>query len=747
MKKRNVKIIALLLVLALSAWGCASVFAADSGRETTPTEAETEVPATEAAETASPAHSTGSPVKDETVYVLAGADGKVNRVIVSDWLKNGAGEDSLQDRSELTDLENVKGDETFTRTGSDLVWAAGGRDLSYRGETDKALPVTVDVTYTLDGAPITAEDLAGKSGRVTIRFDYQNHETVTADVDGKPTALHVPFAVVTGLVLDEARFSNVTVTNGKVLSDGTRTAVVGLALPGMQEDLGLASSVLTLPDSVEITADAVDFSLGMSLTLVSNEVFASLDLSKLDSADGLEDALTQLTDAMTQLCDGSDELSAGLETLLEKSGELQTGADQLADGAKALKRGAGDLSTGAGQVSDGADSLSAGLNTLSANSASLNSGAKQIFETLLTTAAQQIRAAGLDIPDLTISNYAQVLSKAIAALDDDAVCQQALDTVTAAVEAHRGEIRTAVTAAVREQVQAKVTEGVRAQVLSQVTAAVREQVAAQVIPAVTNGQMTAETYAQAVAAGLVDEQTQAAIAAAIDQQMASDAVQAQISAAVDAQMASDAIQTQISALTDAQMQSDEIRNLIAQTVDEKIRQKIAEQMAGPEVQAQLAAASEGAKTLISLKTSLDSYNTFYTGLGQYTAGVDSAAAGAGELRTGAAALASGAGDLKTGVSQLYSGTKELRDSIPALIDGVTRLRDGAKALSEGLHRFDEEGVQKLVDAVDGDLEGLLSRVRACVKLAGDYQNFSGLADGMEGRVRFLYRTDEIHAAD
>ena len=663
--------------------------------------------------------------------MLTAADGTVSRVIVSDWLKNVSGAAVLNDRSELTDIENVKGDETFTQTGADTVWQANGSDIYYRGTADKALPIRMELTCTLDGAPIAPEDLAGKSGRVSLRYTYYNDLTVPAEVDGKQTEVHVPFAVVTGLLLDTDRFTNVAVTNGKLINDGTRTAVVGLVLPGLAEDLALPESDLTLPDFVEITADVTDFALGMTLTAATNEPFTNLDADKLTDLDGLSDALGRMQEAMTKLCDGSDQLLDGLETLLEKSGELQDGVKELADGAKSLKSGAGELADGAKQVSGGASSLSAGLNTLSANSSQLRGGAKQVFDTLLSTAAAQIKASGLSVPTLTVSNYASVLNKLIASLDKNAVYQQALKTVTDAVEAQRGAVRQAV------------TEAVRAEVLPQVEAAVRDQVAAQVIPAATNGQMTKEQYDQALAAGLIDEATQEAIEAAIDAQMATDAVQAQLAAAVEAQMQSEAVQSKLASALDAQMAEPTVQAIIDQNTEEQVQKLIAEHMASDEVQAKLAAASDGAKQLISLKASLDSYNAFYLGLNSYTAGVDRAAAGAATLKAGAATLSGGASQLKAGSKELYSGAKTLRDAVPALTDGVEQLRDGAKALSEGLHQFDEEAVEQLAEALDGDLNGLLARARAIVGAAKAYASYSGLADGMSGAVRFIYRTEEI----
>ena len=186
-----------------------------------------------------------------------------------------------------------------------------------------------------------------------------------------------------------------------------------------------------------------------------------------------------------------------------------------------------------------------------------------------------------------------------------------------------------------------------------------------------------------------------------------------------------------------------VQAIIDQNTEEQVQKLIAEHMASDEVQAKLAAASDGAKQLISLKASLDSYNAFYLGLNSYTAGVDRAAAGAAKLKAGAATLSGGASQLEAGSKELYSGAKTLRDAVPALTDGVEQLRDGAKALSDGLHQFDEEAVEQLVEALDGDLNGLLARARAIAGAAEAYASYSGLADGMTGAVRFIYRTEEI----
>ena len=684
--------------------------------------------------------------KEETVYILAGADGSPEKIIVSDWLQNTAGINTINDRSELINVENVKGDETFT-SGQDQtrVWNAQGEDIYYQGDIEKDLPVSLSVTYTLDGKAISPEDLAGKSGKVTIRFDYENRQSDYAEIDGVRTKIYVPFAVMTGMVLDMEIFSNVEVTNGKMVNDGDRTAVVGIAFPGLQENLAIDREKLDIPDYVEITADVVNFEFGMTVTIASSEVFGGIDMEDKDITGELGEALEQLTDAMEQLEDGSAQLYDGLCTLLDKSDELIKGVDRLAAGAGELRTGAGALEEGAAKLQDGAARLQTGLNTLTANNAELNGGAKQVFDTLLATAQTQLRGAGLDVPAMTIDNYADVLNAAIASLDGDAVYQQAQAMVTAEVEKNRSQFEAGVTSAVEEMVTEKVTAAVLEGVTEKVTEGAREKVAEEVIKAATGGAMTKEDYDKAVAAGSITTEMQEQVKAAIEMQMESDAVKGQISAMIEKQMQEGEGKAQVEANVSAMMGSDEVKSQIADNIELEMQKKIAEEMAGSTVQNKLNAASEGAKSVIALKTSLDSYNVFYRGLQAYTAGVAEAAAGAGELTAGTGELRTGAGKLSSGTTELYEGIQTMKNSTPALAGGITKLRDGAQQLKDGLREFDEEGIQKLVEAVDEDLDGLVERLRATTDAAKAYQSFAGIGDDMEGKVKFIYRTEAVEA--
>lgn len=727
MNKKVTKIIAICLCAALCLGGAGVAFAQTGSKQ------ESAQPT--AAQKAADLQQKIS--KDETVYVLAGADGSVQKIIVSDWLKNELGSASLTDKSGLSNIENVKGDESYSINGDNMtVWDAQGNDIYYQGDIQKELPVGLTVRYTLNGKAVSPEQLKGQSGKVTIRFDYENRQYETVQINGQNQRIYVPFAMLTGMILDNDTFRNVTVTNGKLVNDGDRTVVVGLAFPGLQENLNLSRDQLSIPSSVEITADVTDFSLGMTVTLACNDLFSQLgdaDLGSLDAAG----SLNKLTDAMDQLLNGSSALYDGLTTLLDKSGELAAGVEELAQGAAAIKAGADSLDEGAAELKAGLADLSEGLNKLSANSAALNGGAEQVFNSLLETATAQIRAKGLTAPDLTIENYAEELNKLIKSLDETTVYENALTQVTDAVEKQRPLIKEKVTAAVRQEVETKVTAAVK----TEAATAAQAQVAENVIWTATG--MTKKDYDAAVAAGQIPQATQDAVNAAIQAQLSDPDVQKQINAAVEAQMASETVKNTIKAQTDAQMQTEKVQATISQNVELQVKKAIAENMASDEVQKQLQAASEGSKTLIALKASLDDYNAFYLGLLDYTAGVDEAAEGSNELYAGAGDLKDGTAELRAGAAKLYAGVLQLKDGTPALVSGVTQLKDGAMQLSEGLQQLNKEGIQKLTKLLQDDLGDLTARVQATIDVSKDYRSFSGISDDASGQVKFIYRTDEI----
>ena len=660
--------------------------------------------------------------KDETVYVMAKADGSVDKIIVSDWIKNNKGADTITDLSTLTDIENVKTDASYTLNSDNMrVWEANGEDLYLRGTGKEPLPVDLKVTYSLDGRVITPKELAGKSGKVTIRFDYVNNAYETVKIDGKDERIYVPFLMMSGMILDGEKFSHVSVTNGKVISDGDRIILAGIAFPGLQHDLGLTRKEVDIPSSFEVTADVKDFELGTTVTIASNGLANEVNPDDLDSLDSLKDSLKSLESAMSALIDGSSQLYTGLNTLLEKSGTLSegvevlyAGAEQLSDGAEQVNDGAKQLSNGTKELSDGtitldlgAMNLSSGLATLDSNSDALNQGSDLTFSSILKTAQQSLREAGLSVPELTADNYAKVLGGLVDSLSDEKVKAQAeaaaREKVTAAVEANRAAVTAAVTDAVRQNVKAEVETGVRAD----------------------------------------------------------EATQEQVSGAIEAQLATDEVAATIDTLTEQNLQGEAAQKAIAENTEAKLQALIAENLQSDEVKKAisdaLAKAKAGRESILSLKAQLDSYNTFHDGLKTYTDGVGSASDGADQLYSGTTQIKIGSAKLKEGASALEEGTEQLsegadalkdgiltlKDGVPALVDGVSQLRDGSMQLSDGLKKFNEEGISKITSLLKDSVGNLAERLKATIKVAQNYKSYSGLTDKMDGEVKFIYKTEEI----
>lgn len=328
--------------------------------------------------------------KVETVYVNADASGAANDIIVSEWLKNAGATAELADKTELKDIVNVKGDETFKDNGDGtLTWEAKGSDIYYQGVTDKKLPVNMKITYSLDGKEIKPEELAGKSGKVTIRFEYENTDKQTVDVDGKEVEVFTPFVMMSGMILDGDKFSNVDISNGKVISDGGNYIVMGVAVPGLKDSLDISEDKWDelddeelekkLSNSFEITADTTDFELGMTMTMASSDVlsdFGMSDLSNSDKIDDLKDDMNKLNDGSNDLVDGSKELKKGTGELRDGVSDLYDGTKEFKDGTKELKDGTGKLSDGTKEFYDGLVKYTNGAHDLRNGTAALEEGLK-----------------------------------------------------------------------------------------------------------------------------------------------------------------------------------------------------------------------------------------------------------------------------------------------------------------------------------------------------------------------------------
>ena len=347
--------------------------------------------------------------KEETVYVNAKASGKTDKVTVSNWLKNsGSVSGNLEDESTLSDIKNVKGDEKYTADGDKLTWSTDSEDLYYQGTTDKKLPVSVKLKYYLDGKEMKPSELKGKSGHLKITVDYKNNEKKNVSVDGKDTEVYTPFVMMTGMILPNETFSNVTIDNGKIISDGNKNIVVGFGMPGLKDSLNLSSEEtdkVTIPESLSIEADVKDFTMSSTYTVALSDLLDDVDMDSIVNVDDLQNALDDLEDAALRLVSGSDTLADGAGTLADGVNSYTEGVDTLNAGIQKYLGSNGELNgsvteyvNGVNKVVKGVQDYTSGVNTLADGVSSYVDGEKQLADgasqlTQLSTGLKKVQSA------------------------------------------------------------------------------------------------------------------------------------------------------------------------------------------------------------------------------------------------------------------------------------------------------------------------------------------------------------------
>ncbi len=411
--------------------------------------------------------------KEESVYVNADANGNKESVTVSAWLKNsGDVSGTIKDKSNLQDIKNVKGDENYTGSGDSMAWNTDGKDIYYQGTSDQELPVDVKLTYYLNGTETKPEDLKGKSGHLRIKVEYTNKEKKTVTVNGKQEEVYTPFVMMTGLIMDNDNFSNVTIDNGKVISDGNRSIVVGFGMPGLKDSLDLSSigdgdKDIDIPESLQIEADVTDFTMTSTYTVAMSDLLDDLNTDDITDVDDLQDALDDLEDAALELVDGSntledgaktlsdgvdsytkgaDELNAGIQKYLGQNGQLSSSVTEYVNGVNKVVKGVKDYTDGTDTLADGVTAyvngekqLSDGAEKLSALSSGLTT-----VQNAISTLNAAMDGKGAKDEDLKVatSELAKGTAAMEAALGSESI-QEMLSTVQGMVDDGKSLISTA----------------------------------------------------------------------------------------------------------------------------------------------------------------------------------------------------------------------------------------------------------------------------------------------------------------
>lgn len=649
--------------------------------------------------------------KEETVYVNADATGNSDEVTVSDWLKNsGSVSGNLTDESILKEIKNVKGDETFTENGDQLTWNTAGEDIYYQGTTDKELPVSVKLTYFLDGKEVKADELKGKSGHLKIQVQYTNNEKKTVTVDGKEEEVYTPFVMMTGMILPNETFSNVTIDNGKVISDGSRNIVVGFGMPGLKDSLDLDEETtkeaedkgVTIPENFEMEADVTDFTMSSTFTVALTDLLDDMDMDNIIDVDSLKDSLNELEDAALELVSGSgtladgastladgvssytagaDELNAGIQKYLGSNGELNGSVTEYVNGVGKVVKGVKDYTSGTNALANGVISYVAGEQKIAAGAAQLSQLSKGLeqVQTAVDTLSKAADGKGEATDDLVIA------ANQLAAGTKQLQAVLGSEEVTALLTQVNGMVTTGnELISATESLSASLQTGIATPVANIAAALTGMETQLNAINTQLGTlQSDCETAVADVNAKITDYNTKvdAAQAAANTSKTqianAISALQAQLNATTD-ESVRDQISTAITALQNAQTAADGLNN---------VQKASAITVSVPTFD--LSAITSGAATLqTNLKTFKETAAALQQQLPEMQKKLDAIAAAKdslpsdsiSQLTASVTQLNQGMQGLNTGLGTLSGGLGQLNTSVqaqfPTAIQGITELNGG-----------------------------------------------------------------------
>ncbi len=651
-----------------------------------------------------PAYNVFAYTKDETVYTKTANDGSSYQTIVTDHIKNSDSLSELNDVSELTNIQNTNGDETYSQNGKTLVWKANGNDIYYQGNTDKELPITMKITYKLDGEEISAKDLAGKTGELEIDIEFTNNEKHTVVVNGKSVTMYTPFVIVSGAVFDNEKADNIEITNGKIINNGSKSIAVGLCMPGMQESLGIDSDKLEVPENITIKADAKDFEMGTILTYASPKLIDEDDIKGLDKLDDIFTDTDKLSDSSKQLVDGANQLNDGAQT-------LNSGMQSALSGAKLISSKV--KSSTSSLKNDTSDALTQDqINSIG------ESASKQASAAITAQKTTIVKSADAGIEKNKEAIYTNMMNTAKQIAESTAI---ATAENTAKQSAAESAFETA-----------KETAATTAYNTALATAKSTAETTALGIFATQNN-TTPENLTKAIKAYPTTEPYKT-LAAAITK-AGSDA-----ETTVKGQKSS----IESTAVTNVKSQESAIKAEAASKATLTNEQKAnIIKLADAGIEAQSATIKAGALASakqIAESTATQTASTVASMVGNEV-GKNVASQVANNVKS--AALKEIASSMET----LSSGLDELTKGMTELANGADSVKNGTQELADGMTKFDTEGIQKIVNLVNGDLKDFKARAEKLKDLANEYTTYSGNDENAETIVKFVTITDEIKKND
>lgn len=296
------------------------------------------------------AQKTAGATKSEVVYASLQNDGNVKGIyIVNRFDPSSEPVKDYGDYASIREISTQGRMESFP--DGHYAISTGDAPFFYQGQTKrKTLPWKIQLRYTLDGQPIDAQQLAGKSGTFGLEITVKPTDATAKDSYAQQMMLQ------TSVTLPGDVAENVQTKDGTLVQAGSNHRIDFIGLPGKEAKI------------FHLTATVKDFHLP-AITFAG--VPFSMDISSMALPDFSQDPdLKKLQDGTKALNDATKRLAAGLSAADKGFSALDYGLGRLTGCFSSLQN-AGSRLTG------GADRFAAGLETLQKNSAPLVAGIRQ----------------------------------------------------------------------------------------------------------------------------------------------------------------------------------------------------------------------------------------------------------------------------------------------------------------------------------------------------------------------------------
>ena len=621
--------------------------------------------------------------KEETVYANLKPNGENYQTVVTEHLKNTEGEEILKDLTDLLEIENTSGDEEVKQENETLIWEAKSNDIYYKGKSQKELPIDISVKYELDGKEISPEEIAGKSGKVKITIQYKNKEEHQVKINEKDVTMYTPFVVACGTFIKNENAKNIEVTNGKVIDDGSKTMIAGLAFPGMQESLGVDKDKINIPDSVEITFDATDFEMNNIINYITPKVFEDTNLNIFEKLDEIYSKVDTLQTASKTIEDGAKTLSDGTKEYSSKSKEFNNAI--------------GQFSTGMSSANNSYKELNSGISTLNNSSSALQAGSKQVSDGIAAVdgGVEQMKQ-GIEG---SASSMAQLLAGTETLAGGLAQLQQKLPTIAQNISAQK-QYNTGVINTLTTQIATLKAQKAELQTTLKLETIAESEEATKAI----NNQITnIDTQIAQNTAMITNLTTENAYLDAIAGTFTTDTVDPK----------NPTMKSSISALTAGANQV----NGGVQQLSNSVGQL-----------------SEG-------------LNTLKTNTSKLSTGAKQVYNGTNQLKEGTSKLEAGSNKMQEGLNTLDQSSQKILDADNQLVTATDTISQGAEKLASGINEFNRNGINKICNYINGDIKNIANRAEKLKDLSDEYKTFTKINDKDEGKTKFITIIDSIKSDD